>query len=177
MWIKDMMAEYLSDFEKLENRVNDIDGWRVGAVHSINTKIIPCIARLQIGMEGITKRIDGMNKYLDKNRGAFNGNGDYLNINTLALERNNHQEEEMKTEPSQSRKQYGLKVGSIQKKDQENTRSSLKENSRNCSFRKENYEQVQSDKSMDNGYTQRTALKSDSNPFSPTIGGGWNMWS
>lgn len=70
----------------MEERVSDIEGWRISTVQGLNSKVLPAVARLQRQISGIQKRIDVQSRYNGYNRYVYDNEGKLQNVNWECLD-------------------------------------------------------------------------------------------
>jgi archaellum component FlaC len=106
-WFKEQISEQYTNMGAIEKRIADIDGWRVATVCSINSEIIPFIARLQCSVDGLTRRVDGINRYIGHNRLACDKDGTQLTLMTSLLKRS-PTDERMEAESPHQKQQHEI---------------------------------------------------------------------
>ena len=89
-WTVENQMEESKNLRTLEDRIADIEGWRINTVSAINKYVIPAVSRLQDRVEGIQKRIDTQNRYIGNNRFVYGEDGEQLNIRIECLQKDNY---------------------------------------------------------------------------------------
>jgi len=85
-WGIENSMEELTNLKVFEERIANIEGWRIATVHGLNSKVIPAVAKLQRQVQGIQKRVDAQNKFVGYNKHVYDIDGQQLNVRAECLD-------------------------------------------------------------------------------------------
>jgi serine/threonine protein kinase len=115
-WESEKAADEKQNIQLMENRISNLEGWKMTTVQGINNKMIPAIAKNQRQIQWLQKRVENYSKWIGPNKYIYDENGQQENIR-FELLGNIKPANEMQEE-------RGMNLGHIKKKvNLENSRS------------------------------------------------------
>ncbi len=84
-WDYDNKMEETQNLKTYEERISNIEGWRISIIHGLNSKVIPTLSRLQRQVIGIQSRIDAQSKFVGYNKFVYDEEGHMLDLKTDCL--------------------------------------------------------------------------------------------
>jgi len=73
------------NFKNLEDRVSDLEGWRIALMRGLNDQVIHILSKVKRQVEGLQNRIDNQNKFMGRNKCAYTSDGIDLGLRTERL--------------------------------------------------------------------------------------------